>query len=138
VAGNVVTARAIYLALIALRKRVAGTELLGRLIILAAHRICNLCGHEDSVSNRSLCFCVNHARRQGRAELISVLLTCLPQVVLHLCWRSQPGVPSGGTHRELTETEIKDTEIKNVAGALGQPLFSYHLSRSTFANEISN
>lgn len=137
-AGYVVTARAIYLALVILRKGIAGTELLGRLIILAAHRICNLCGHEDSVSNRSLRFCVNHARRQRRAELISVPLTCLPRVVLHLHWRSQPGVPSRGTQRELTDTEIKDIVIKNVAGALGQLLFSYNLSRSTFADEISN
>lgn len=38
VAGNVVTARPIYLAPVALRKSVSGTELLGRLIILAAHR----------------------------------------------------------------------------------------------------
>lgn len=47
-------------------------------------------------------------------------------------------MPSGGTHRELTDTEVKDIEIKNVADALGQLLFSYRPSRSTFANEISN
>lgn len=88
-------------------------------------QICNLCGHEDRVSRRSLRLCVNRASRQKLQNWFRSFLCVNLKVLLEDCSRS--ALLCSAVTQPLNLEMGQDCEIKNVPGDLGLLHFSCHL-----------
>lgn len=135
VAGNIVTTGPIYLALMALRKKgVAGTEPLGRLIILAAPRfVTSASGAQRKPQEPASEPC----QQAETAQLILVPLVCNLQEWRALSWRGAAALPCPAG-AQAVELEVEQgCEIKSVPRGFGSAAF-FMSSGSSFANETSH
>lgn len=90
-------------------------------------QICNLCGHEYSISHRSLCLHVNRASRQKLQNWFQFFFCLNLQELLGLSWRTAAALLCSAVKQALNLEMGQDCETQNVWGDLGLLHFSCHL-----------